>query len=991
MNKILLIQQGLKGLIIATCFSALVGCGGGSSKDNKPPPSSTTPPVTTLKTAQLVGLVTAQESLAGVTVSVGEKTALTGASGEFVLTDVKVPTDNRWIVDIKKPGYISSQKIIQLGEDKKSYSIDITMTAPDVIQLVDLTQPQLITLNQDQLSISLPANAVTGGGSQSTVSLTYGDPSSSRGKELFPGDYTATNNISESASMLLESIGFMDITVTGDTGQDLTQLTEPAEVKLRLPAIYQTGGAKAGEFVAGNTIAWWSYNENKGIWLREDALPATTEIDDATITDVNGVLYANAKVTHFSWWNVDRPVSEHACVTVKVVDKNGTVLPGVSVTADGVSYQSTVFAMTDAQGLASLTVKRTLNTLSPETFNLYVKEGDAKFIYDVTSTTEGDVNTNVLNSPTEIGSTVFATNGNCKVLENTINVSYPGVIKGVVKKADGSVAAGIVIYNSSGLSATTTSAGEFSFEVPHDVSVFLIIPGAFTQSYTTTVANPVLDTVINLKNQAPTIYGIEVAPVTGIKPGQVVQLTANAVDAEGDTLSYLWTSSAGTLTATDAKVVNWTAPGTDSGSSQIKLVVKDSAGNESTQTRQVSWKVDSAISTDFLVQAVPGYNNANGRIDGITVVLHGVDGQSIEKVVETDMSGVANFGKVDRARVTVTVIEEFLLSAGDPQYELTTLVNAQSNNIKYRILDYSSSGYWECELNERTTIQARFVNIPPAVTSIYMGASYSGLIAAEENKLVDLVFCTDYISTGTVTVIASGFASANMNSLPIAHSPYVSVTANSGILEFDMSKTPLEIPYVNNTNKPVGFWGFADKSLHKPLNLVGNATSSNTLSIYDVISDYYYFEAETEDEVVSPGSVSYDESWVYSQPPSNFIVNIPEFTASNINFNDTTNTFSWQLSNGSAVDAVAVDLGNLNTDWTIVMSPTETSVKMPELPAKYADIGRVAILNDRNLELTNFKNYQGFDNIIEVLNTSTEQMPFHELHSATYNISVVNP
>ena len=82
-------------------------------------------------------------------------------------------------------------------------------------------------------------------------------------------------------------------------------------------------------------------------------------------------------------------------------------------------------------------------------------------------------------------------------------------------------------------------------------------------------------------NATPVIDALVVS-ATDVVPGAVVQLQATAHDPNpGDTITYLWTAAAGTLSATNTPNVSWTAPASE-GSYEIDIKVTDNHGASAT-------------------------------------------------------------------------------------------------------------------------------------------------------------------------------------------------------------------------------------------------------------------------------------------------------------------------------------------------------------------------------------------------------------------------
>lgn len=80
------------------------------------------------------------------------------------------------------------------------------------------------------------------------------------------------------------------------------------------------------------------------------------------------------------------------------------------------------------------------------------------------------------------------------------------------------------------------------------------------------------------RNSAPRISSL-VANSTQVAPGQTTTLSATATDADGDTLSYAWTATAGTLANATTVGPTWTAPTTE-GPQTLSVSVTDGKGGQ---------------------------------------------------------------------------------------------------------------------------------------------------------------------------------------------------------------------------------------------------------------------------------------------------------------------------------------------------------------------------------------------------------------------------
>ena len=762
----------------------------------------------------------------------------------------------------------------------------------------------------------------------------------------------------------------MDISVTDSEGNDLTTLTAPADVSLRLPAIYQSGGSQSDRFKAGDTIAWWSYNDQEGTWLREDAIASTSELDDALITSVNGMLFANAQVTHFSWWNVDQPITEHACITVQLLDSNDLPVSGLEVMAQGFTYQSTLSGLTDEQGYASITVKRTLDSNAPEQFKLFARKGNSKIFYQVSSEREGTVDTTLLTSPTTQGSTINSNSGQCIELEHPLKLTFAGKVTGVLKNTSGIIMVNTAVYNSISGFVMTDNLGQFSFDVPLSTSFYVIVE-TYSQSFSLTKEQPTLELNINLVNHAPAVSEISAPSDSDYSSGSTIALSVNVSDPENDTLSYLWSVDAGTILSQTSATPSWVMPSQANGSAEVTVIVSDQMGNKVTKTRSFSWS-SGGTPSDFIVKAVLSSFVTSGKVDGITIILHGVDGRSIERVIETDNNGIANFGLIDRERVTVTIAETIML-LNQKYLNLTTQVNVKQQAMTYTV-DFSSAlaTRYFCDADELITVKAKFINIPDAVDMITIENNYNGQITPIEGEEVDLRFCVNYINDEKFNIVAKGMTfsgdeSASGSAL-IAHSQAVLAQLSTEALVFDMSKSPIDIPYVNNTAMSVEFTAFDLADYFLPLVAIEEQQSTNVVSVYDIDTgdDLLYYSLENQ--VSANSSVYYGESWTQNSMPANITFNIPEFSATNFSYDTVINKYSWQLIGGQAVDTISIVKTNRRFNWNVLMANSAGSYVMPMLPQALMTVINEEESFNSTLALLDIKTMTGFDQVITLSN-----------------------
>ncbi|MCG2789465.1 MAG: PKD domain-containing protein [Actinomycetia bacterium] len=108
-------------------------------------------------------------------------------------------------------------------------------------------------------------------------------------------------------------------------------------------------------------------------------------------------------------------------------------------------------------------------------------------------------------------------------------------------------------------------------------------------------------------NSNPVINSITLSSAT-IEINKIYNVTANATDPDGDTLTYKWTTSGGTINDDSTNPMKWTTPGS-AGSYTITLKVTDGKGGEATQSKDVS------VETAVVNLDVPKVNTEGGYIE----------------------------------------------------------------------------------------------------------------------------------------------------------------------------------------------------------------------------------------------------------------------------------------------------------------------------------------------------------------------------------------
>jgi hypothetical protein len=163
-----------------------------------------------------------------------------------------------------------------------------------------------------------------------------GSFSDSGGNMLVSGVFTAFNLQDESGNPLTETGGNparIRMRMPRDTWGSVVDIA-PGTSRIEVPMYYfdeQTGQWVRGKTEQGADLTGW-LEQDSGDVIAESQLPAIRSGAFA------GQIYAASDVTHFSYWNVDWPISSHACMSGTLRDAAGNPLPGATLNVQGLTY-----------------------------------------------------------------------------------------------------------------------------------------------------------------------------------------------------------------------------------------------------------------------------------------------------------------------------------------------------------------------------------------------------------------------------------------------------------------------------------------------------------------------------------------------------------------------------------------------------------------------------------------------------------------------------
>ncbi|MBL8685232.1 MAG: hypothetical protein JNK05_39000 [Myxococcales bacterium] len=305
--------------------------------------SSGTPPSTRGAITGRIFVVGSTTLVGGavVTLSDGQSTRA-NESGWFFLQDL-APVE-RTVVTVVQNGYIEALEPVIVRAGAVSH-VDVYMVRGGVARTVAAATGGEVSDGAGASATFPPGAFVRPDGQAAsgdvTVTVVAIDPTDREQIRAFPGDFSARRT--NGSATLLET--FVPMAITARQGDAVLGLAPGVNVAVTFPIPASLAAT------APSNIELWSLNPSTGAWVEEG-----TAARQPDATAPSGAVY-RASISHLSWWNCDRPISETTCVRGCVRTPDGRNVPNVHVNASGVDYRGESDGTTGADGCFALDVK----------------------------------------------------------------------------------------------------------------------------------------------------------------------------------------------------------------------------------------------------------------------------------------------------------------------------------------------------------------------------------------------------------------------------------------------------------------------------------------------------------------------------------------------------------------------------------------------------------------------------------------------------------
>ena len=274
--------------------------------------------------------------VAGVRVSVGERSATTDATGAFRLDGVG--SGSRLSVVFSSDTHAETARIASVGASGRAEVQARLVRIGNTADVVVDTGGTVTMTGSPARVVLAPASVQRADGSiptgKVTVRLTPIDPASD--SAVMPGDFTT---VVAGASTPIESFGAMEVRLTDSAGAALN-LRPGQTATLRIPLASRASSPPA-------TIPLFFFDTTAGRWVEEGT---------ATLAGTGADRYYEGTVSHFTVWNADQ-VMNTVRVSGCVADAVGVRVAGAMVASDGIDYSGTSSTTTDANGNFTIPIR----------------------------------------------------------------------------------------------------------------------------------------------------------------------------------------------------------------------------------------------------------------------------------------------------------------------------------------------------------------------------------------------------------------------------------------------------------------------------------------------------------------------------------------------------------------------------------------------------------------------------------------------------------
>lgn len=257
------------------------------------------------------------EPVAGITVKIGDRQAISDADGGYAIDGVP---DGNHVITFEHPDYVLSQRPVGLGPGEEPWVVGRVMRRGSIhhvdVNKVEVVQEGALTLEFEPGDLALSTGKPLTG--TVDVVVTTIDPREPGHIDAAPARLEGVTIEGEQVG--LTSYGMLEVEIWQD-GQKV-QVRPGQTVKTSMNV---SGGMP---IKAGERIPMWHHDTDVGLWVQEGG-------NYASVRESGAELVAVAELPHFSAWNFDMQ-TDAACALIRVpAATRATALRVISMTNTG--------------------------------------------------------------------------------------------------------------------------------------------------------------------------------------------------------------------------------------------------------------------------------------------------------------------------------------------------------------------------------------------------------------------------------------------------------------------------------------------------------------------------------------------------------------------------------------------------------------------------------------------------------------------------------
>ncbi len=914
-------------------------------------------------------------------ISIGGQTVLTDKNGGYTVQYLPIPTNKQLVITFSHLDnkYALFQRTITVAPNK-NYSVSPVLDLITTNALIPQYGNVVVNDSDSKILLSLQFPIQMQG---QNITTYFGDPTLN-GYFTFPGDYLGVNTTKISKEKKNSSlVSLVGIVFTEIKVENFGQLPAPAVVKLRLPEKYQNGTfvnpITQKAYQDGDTIPWWSYNETEALWEREDAYPNNSNKFDAEVLLADGLLYAVAEITHLSYWSAAVPI-ERSLLNVKVVDTNNNPIPNIEIIAKGVSYTNTSKPVyTDSTGWArNIVVKRTIDSLrrQEETVQVIARLGSVNFIYDVTDANEGDVTNDYVFTPS------IPENQSSISLTNTIQIALLGKIIGqILYQGTTLPVANQKVYTSFGGVAETNSNGEYEINVPIGADFYLFVLGVDSRLVRVDDTTPI-EVNFEIPNRAPVITTFTRNPIGTVLPGTIVNFYVTAVDPDNDPINFEWLYN--NVPSREEFVSGqyvWTAPA-GNGNATITVKANDNQGNTTSKEMMIPWS-DGTTSTSLKMTFT---DNQGQPIPNVYAMLYLNDNKTIERYIQSDANGVANFGNIGRDHATFGWAYSFIDALGRTNRGIAIAVESRVGEARVA-LPYNPAAATK-------SINVTLNNVPATSNnSILFPFKLVKTFPSAINTFSSVLVTPQHLQKDSKLTLFAG----TLNLLtPQKYGFLIDQNINSK-LDFSIAMDRIPSAIAWTCSQPVDSVSITGVRKRVKDYIIGGWKGSAQNS-----GNAYYFNTFPTDYTILASGINSSLSGVtkcfanrkyLSTLPSNVVLpSPPDYNFTSFIYDPSLKKFSWALTGNTERDAHCLVFsrtgGGIGLMWQVLIPPTKSSWELPQIPFEIENwLDTTQLFNYKEIQVENwdiFPGSSGYEDLIQAYINSQDPELISNDHDIGY-------